>query len=128
MRENGSSVGTDEQTIEGINGWVMLIILLTIAGFGVYLAVPPVGLPGFIGGILLCTVALFCFNGMLTLEPNQAAIMIFFGSYAGTLRESGFFGSIRFTEKDAYRCASTIGTRRYSRLMMSAATRLKLRQ
>jgi len=91
MRENGSGIGTDEQIVDGINGWVMLIILLIVTGFGVYLVVPPVGLLGFISGVFLCAVALFCFNGMLTLEPNQGAVMIFFGSYAGTLRESGFF-------------------------------------
>jgi len=28
---------------------------------------------------------------LFTLEPNQAAVMIFFGSYAGTARDSGFF-------------------------------------
>ncbi|HUO43732.1 MAG TPA: SPFH domain-containing protein [Burkholderiales bacterium] len=91
MPENGSGIGTDEKVIAGVSGWIMLVVLLGIAGFGFYLLLPPTGPVRFIGGVFLCATALFCFKGLLTLEPNQAAVMIFFGSYAGTLRESGFF-------------------------------------
>jgi len=54
MHENGSGIGTDEQIIDGVNGWTMLIVLLAVIGSGIYLAVPPVGLTGFIIGVFLC--------------------------------------------------------------------------
>ena len=69
----------------------MLGILLTALAAGFALAVTPGGPAKFIAGALLFGAAAFCLKGLFTLEPNQAAVMIFFGSYAGTLRESGFF-------------------------------------
>jgi regulator of protease activity HflC (stomatin/prohibitin superfamily) len=92
MQERASSaIGTDEQVIAGANGWVMLVVLLASLLFAVFLAVTPGGPAKFIGGVLLFAVSAFCLKGLFTLEPNQAAVMIFFGSYAGTARESGFF-------------------------------------
>ncbi|MDB5808883.1 MAG: band 7 protein [Betaproteobacteria bacterium] len=91
MERGSSAISTDEQVISGVNGWVMLAILIALLGFAVLLAVTPGGPVKVIGGALLVGVTLFCLKGLFTLEPNQAAVMIFFGSYAGTLRESGFF-------------------------------------
>jgi len=86
-----SAISTDEQILAGANGWVMLVILLAALGFAVALALTPGGPAKFLAGVLLFAVAAFCLKGLFTLEPNQAAVMIFFGSYAGTARESGFF-------------------------------------
>lgn len=88
----GSSIGTDEQVISGANGWVMVVVLLLAFLFALYLVVlTPGGPVKFVFGVLLGVIALFCCKGFFTLEPNQAAVMVFFGSYAGTARESGLF-------------------------------------
>lgn len=71
MRENDIRISTKENIIDGINGWAMLTILLIIAGFGVYLIAPPLGLPSVISGTFLCTEVLFCFNGMLPLSQTR---------------------------------------------------------
>ncbi|MEQ8496843.1 MAG: SPFH domain-containing protein, partial [Gammaproteobacteria bacterium] len=42
-------------------------------------------------GILLIPFLVFLLKGFLVLQPNQAAVMVFFGNYAGSLREDGFF-------------------------------------
>ena len=51
-------------------------------------------IPGWIpllGGILLTALAgLFC-GGFFTLQPNEARVLILFGAYKGTARQSGFF-------------------------------------
>src|SRR3954453_16939129 len=91
MQRGSNAISTDEQVISGANGWIMISILVALAGFGISLAVTPGGPIKALGGALLFGVSLLCLKGLLTLEPNQAAVMIFFGSYAGTLRESGFF-------------------------------------
>jgi len=92
MQEHGSNaISTDEQVIAGGNGWVMLGVLLAALVFAVFLALTPGGPAKFVAGVVLFAVSAFCLKGLFTLEPNQAAVMIFFGSYAGTARESGFF-------------------------------------
>ncbi len=91
QRSSSNAIGTTEQIIAGINGWTMLMILLPTLLFAVFLVVTPGGPFKLIGGAVLLAVTLFCCKGLLTLEPNQAAVMIFFGSYAGTVSESGFF-------------------------------------
>ena len=91
-QKSGSSViGTDEQIISGTNGWLMLMVLLPAILFAVFLVATPGGPVKLIAGSALLTVALFCCKGLFTLEPNQASVMIIFGSYAGTVNASGFF-------------------------------------
>jgi regulator of protease activity HflC (stomatin/prohibitin superfamily) len=68
-----------------------LIILLAALVLAIFLVATPGGPVKIIGGGVLLVVTLFCAKGLFTLEPNQAAVMIFFGSYVGTVCESGFF-------------------------------------
>ncbi len=91
MDRGSNAISTDEEVIGGVNGWVMLVILLVAAGFAFSLVATPGGPAKFIGGVGLLAVSAYCLKGLFTLEPNQAAVMIFFGSYAGTARASGFF-------------------------------------
>lgn len=88
---NNSSISTDERIIPGSNGWIMLVSLLALFAIGFFFATtlgPPIKL---FAGILLVMLALFGCKGLFTLEPNQAAVMVFFGNYVGTVNESGFF-------------------------------------
>ena len=92
MEDRGSSaISTDEQVVRGANGWVMLAVLLVALALAVPLAVVPGGGIKFVAGVLLFAVSAFSLKGLFTLEPNQAAVMIFFGSYAGTVRDSGWW-------------------------------------
>ncbi|MBS0588249.1 MAG: SPFH domain-containing protein [Proteobacteria bacterium] len=69
----------------------MLMILLPALLFAVFLVATPGGPVKLMPGAALLVITLFCCKGLFTLEPNQAAVMIFFGSYAGTVNASGFF-------------------------------------
>lgn len=90
-KSGSNAIGTDEQIISGANGWATLMILLLLLLFALFLVITPGSPVKLIAGVLLLTVTLFCWKGLFTLEPNQAAVMIFFGSYVGTVCESGFF-------------------------------------
>ncbi|WP_297323776.1 SPFH domain-containing protein [Nitrosomonas sp.] len=91
QRSSSNAIGTNEHIITGTNGWIMLLILLPALAFAVFLVAMPGSPIKLIGGAVLLVITLFCCKGLFTLEPNQAAVMIFFGSYAGTVCESGFF-------------------------------------
>lgn len=90
-RSGSKAIGTDEQIISGTNGWLMLVLLIAALLVGIFLVATP-GMPVKImaGGALLVIALFFC-KGLFTLEPNQAAVMIFFGNYVGTVNASGFF-------------------------------------
>ena len=77
------------------NGFVMLAVVILLipaiiaAGF-VFLPFELWWLAGVIAGIgLLTMLTLSC--GLFVLQPNQARVMIFFGEYQGTFRETGYF-------------------------------------
>jgi regulator of protease activity HflC (stomatin/prohibitin superfamily) len=42
-------------------------------------------------GVLLIGAAIVIFSGFITLQPNEAVVLLLFGAYRGTLRESGFY-------------------------------------
>ncbi|HLH52515.1 MAG TPA: SPFH domain-containing protein [Verrucomicrobiae bacterium] len=46
--------------------------------------------PLFIAGIVGMILAVFLMPGFFTLQPNQARVLILFGRYKGTVRDSGF--------------------------------------
>jgi regulator of protease activity HflC (stomatin/prohibitin superfamily) len=82
-----------ETEAKTVNGWIALLIvsaLLAFGGFFLYGAFPRFGLPPLTSGLGLIGIGLLCLRGFFTLQPNQAAVMLFFGSYAGTARSSGF--------------------------------------
>src|SRR5580765_2355482 len=82
-----------ETEAKAVNGWIALLIVSALLGFGgvfLYGALPRFGLPPLTTGIVLIGVGLLCLRGFFTLQPNEAAVMLFFGSYAGTARSSGF--------------------------------------
>jgi regulator of protease activity HflC (stomatin/prohibitin superfamily) len=81
-----------EQTFEKtrerpISGWLGLLAALLLIGLGAAFVVRGGGPLG----ILAVGLGLFLLKGLFTLEPNQAAVLIFFGEYAGTVRRDGFF-------------------------------------
>ena len=44
-----------------------------------------------VAGILLFIASMVCLGGYFTLQPNEARVLILFGAYKGTVRDSGFF-------------------------------------
>jgi len=82
-----------ESEAKVVNGWIALLIVLALLAFGAYFLGAGLGrleAGPLTAGIALIAVGLSCLRGMFTLQPNEAAVTIFFGSYAGTARHPGF--------------------------------------
>lgn len=93
----------EERRASAVSGWIALPVLLAFGAWIVWLIVGPVIKSGGEPGILaILGVPLFFFlvKGFLVLEPNKAAVMTFFGKYAGTVRLDGFFWVNPFYKKE----------------------------
>ena len=82
-----------EQVRSAANGTLMLVLGLTGMAASAWLFIesvqrPPlvVGIVGGIAGVLVCLILL---AGLKVVNPNEARVLQLFGSYAGTLRETG---------------------------------------
>ncbi|HWB09153.1 MAG TPA: SPFH domain-containing protein [Pirellulales bacterium] len=91
-----------EKIIRVANGWPMLLLNLTALFGGGVLFFAGAGMESFIlaivGGLLLLG-AVLSLAGHFTLQPNQARVLILFGEYHGTVRDSGFWWANPFYTK-----------------------------
>lgn len=83
-----------ENTANRFSGWIVLPLWLLLALGAAWVFFGPIllgrGDPGVIG-IFCVPILFFLAKGFFILEPNVAAVMTFFGKYAGSVREDGFF-------------------------------------
>lgn len=91
-----------ERQFEGslCNGFVMLFVnlLLMLGGTGVFIygivaldASIPIGGWLIALGALMVVVSIFVWCGFIMLEPNEARVVTWFGKYAGTFVDAGYF-------------------------------------
>lgn len=81
-----------EQNALYANGWLMLLIWLAIAVYAGWMAftlITHANAP--IVEIVVIGLLLIAARGFTIIPPNCAVVLIFFGKYSGTIRESGFF-------------------------------------
>ena len=87
-----------ERPIQAFNGWVMLVLFVGLLLGNILLLksiasglergeTPP--LPFFLS-ILAFPVIFILMTGFFTLQPNEARVLVLFGKYCGTVRDSGF--------------------------------------
>ena len=89
-----------ERVVQAMNGWVMLpvniLLLLGSIALMIYSIVwldqqgGPPAVVLLLGSILLLAVSIIMLVGFFTLQPNEARVLILFGNYRGTVRDSGF--------------------------------------
>lgn len=110
--------GLKETSAFKINGFVAFIVVLAVTIFGGWQIWSTIqGLIGVLGrslklgdfsdlaelgawlGAILIAVGIPSISGFFTVEPNQAVVLVFFGSYAGTVREAGFWWANPFATK-----------------------------
>jgi hypothetical protein len=95
---------SSENVVRVQNGWIMLLVTfaLLIGGIaGIYHATREpenVLLAVLLLIVPLLLFVIFCF-GFFTLQPNEARVLLLFGSYQGTVRESGFHWTNPFNRK-----------------------------
>ncbi len=85
---------SQERSIRVGSGWGMLTLgfaLLLVGGLLFVLGIAMENGFPVILGILSGISAIVIFAGFIVLQPNEAAVLLLFGEYQGTLRESGFY-------------------------------------
>ena len=89
-----SRSATPERRIEASSGWSMLFFnfLLLVIGISlvVWSAAGAQTVTPVVVGALLELITIFMVFGYFTLQPNEARVLILFGAYKGTVRDSGF--------------------------------------
>ena len=85
------SLNASRETVaQTSNGYLMLLALLTVTAIGLFLALSGSGSAASFVVILLCALLfILILKGFYMLQPNQAAVITLFGSYAGTDRGTG---------------------------------------
>jgi hypothetical protein len=82
-----------EQVRSAANGTLMLVLGLAGIAGSVWLFIESVQRPplvaGIVGGIAGVFICLILLAGLKVVNPNEARVLQLFGSYAGTLRETG---------------------------------------
>src|SRR3954468_20916377 len=78
-----------ERVASSASGFIYVIAGLVLILGGIFLVVTrPAPATGLIFGITML-LGLWCLAGLYMLQPNQAALLLLFGSYRGTDRSDG---------------------------------------
>ncbi len=82
---------------------VVVIGLFGLAGFVLVTSLGPgegqISAPGLVGSVLLFVAAGIATSGFIVIQPNQAAVVTFLGTYLGTVHTSGFTWTWPLTER-----------------------------
>ncbi|WP_159886354.1 SPFH domain-containing protein [Paenibacillus puerhi] len=76
------------------NGFVGLLTLVLVDIVGAWFMVQT---ESPVLGIVLAIISISLLSGLTIVQPNQAMVVTFFGSYAGTIRQSGIWMTIPFS-------------------------------
>ncbi|HXL14469.1 MAG TPA: SPFH domain-containing protein [Methylomirabilota bacterium] len=86
---------TQERVAKPVSGSVGLTVAILLMLSGIALFIRAVQSPNPLAGVLLAVLTLglgvLSVAGLFTAEPNQGVVLILFGSYVGTLRDSGWW-------------------------------------
>jgi regulator of protease activity HflC (stomatin/prohibitin superfamily) len=88
-----------EKVVRIYSGWTMLpiVLLMLIGSIGLFIFSIASGLrvqghpiwPLFIAALVLLAISIIMLVGFFSLQPNEARVLVLFGEYKGTVRESG---------------------------------------
>lgn len=81
-----------ENTYKPLNGYLMFVILLALIGFVLWAFLKEKVLPG----IITLPLIAFIGPGFFVVNPNTSKVLLLFGKYQGTAKESGFWWVIPF--------------------------------
>lgn len=77
-----------EKTIKPLSGWLMLLVSALLLAAGIFLLFEHMFL---LGGLLLGATLFIVAPGFIAVEPNSSRVLNLFGTYVGTVKESGFY-------------------------------------
>ena len=75
-----------------INGFIALVMVLALFAAAIACFIKADKDSSFaLLGVLVMVCTIICMNGFVKLEPNEAAVLVFFGKYRGTFSRTGFY-------------------------------------
>ncbi|MFP6764603.1 MAG: SPFH domain-containing protein, partial [Planctomycetaceae bacterium] len=83
-----------ETTYRPMSGWPALAGILGMFSGGFALFVYGINIGSefpIMGAITTAMVAFICLFGFMAIAPNQSRVLLLFGSYKGSVKESGFY-------------------------------------
>jgi len=75
-----------ETISKSFSGYGMVLLAFLLAGFSIAFFGRQMPVPG----VALAMIAIFISRGFVIINPNEASVLVLFGTYKGTLKESGF--------------------------------------
>ncbi len=93
-------IRSQERVVQAASGWLFLAIDLALYAATIWALIAgtmaaknhaPGGGWLFLASGVAMILAILVSSGFFTLQPNEAAVLILFGAYKGTVRDSGFF-------------------------------------
>jgi len=91
-----------EKTANKLNGFIALFLLIALFTIDIYLSSIGIRLnnPDVLWFLIpLIIISFICFGGFMIVQPNESKVLILFGKYTGTVRDSGFWWVNPFTIK-----------------------------
>lgn len=88
-----------EKSIFKMNGFAALVIALLCIIFGAYLIINSAAISGKIGGVVLLIIGFILATSLTIVQPNEAKVLTFFGTYIGVIRNQGLWATVPFTIK-----------------------------
>lgn len=85
---------TQEKTTIGGNGWMHLLIAMLMLFSAALVFILAIVLKQpllLILAIPTFILSMIWFNGLFTIQPNEACLLMFFGPYVGTVRQAGYY-------------------------------------
>ena len=108
MNKNGNT----EREVHAWSGWIMLVVNIALVIGAIAFFIDTIHAAALrelspfevvlriLGAIVWFVGSLIMFGGHFTLQPNEARLLILFGSYKGTVRKSGFHWANPFYSRD----------------------------
>lgn len=91
-----------EKSAKKLNGFIALFLLIALFAEDIYLLATGIRTedPSILWFFIpLVIISFICFGGFMIVQPNESKVLILFGTYTGTVRDSGFWWVNPFTIK-----------------------------
>lgn len=91
-----------EKSAKKLNGFIALFLLISLFALDIYLLAYGIRTedPSILWFFIpLVIISFICFGGFMIVQPNESKVLILFGKYTGTVRDSGFWWVNPFTIK-----------------------------
>lgn len=83
-----------EKKANAINGFLGALVVLIVLAAGIFLLIGGIQaatVGRIVSGAVVTLIAVILSTGIVLVKPNEAKVVLFFGKYLGTLRESGLW-------------------------------------